>query len=135
MKWSRDLGSAFDLYDRKLEYMQKHVELMVSHVRHDRLKVSVASQIIHRVAAVLKLEITRNPIADTIIFGKLNSLTTTRDLFDAMHAYGDVVGAAVSKNHEGFGEFNPFCLLESSRWRGLLTHLAVQVFAASPLVM
>lgn len=110
LKWNRGVGSTFDLYDRKLEYMQKHVELMVSHVRHDRLKVSDASQVIHRVAAILKLEITKNPVADTIMFGKLNSLTTTRDLVDSMHAYGDVICAAVSKTHEGFGECTCFAV-------------------------
>lgn len=105
LKWSRDFIHFFDLYARKLEYMQKHVDLMVSHVRHDRLKVSVASQMMHRVATILKLEVTRQPVTDTIMFGNLNSLTTTRDLLDAMRQYGEVVYAAVSKDHEGFGEF------------------------------
>lgn len=103
LKWSRDFIHFFDLYARKLEYMQKHVDLMVSHVRHDRLKVSVASQMMHRVAAILKLEVTRQPMADTVMFGNLNSLTTTRDLLDAMRPFGEVVYAAVSKDHEGFG--------------------------------
>ena len=104
LKWSRDFIHLVDVYARKLEYMQKHVDLMVSHVRHDRLKVSVASQLMHRVAAILKLEVTTQPVADTVMFGNLNSLTTTRDLLDAMQPFGEVVYAAVSKNHEGFGK-------------------------------
>lgn len=109
LKWSRDFISYFDVHDRKQEFMQKHVDQMVAHVRHDRLKVSVASQIMHRVAAVLKLEVTRAPVPDTVMFGNLNSFTTPPDLLDAMRPYGDVVSASVSKDHEGFG----FCRFAS----------------------
>ena len=104
LKWSRDFLPALDLRERKLEYMQRHVELMVSHVRHDRLRVSLAFQIMHRVAAILNLEVTRAPAFDTIMFQHLNSLTTTSDLVDAMQPYGEVTLAAVSKRHEGFGK-------------------------------
>lgn len=105
LKWSRDYFSSFDMDDRKLEYMQKHVEQMVAHVRHERLKPSAACRIMHRVAAVLKLEVTREPHHDTVMFEKLNSLTTTQDIISAMEPFGDIVVAAVSKNHEGFGKF------------------------------
>lgn len=104
LKWSQDFISAFDMHDRKLEYMQKHVQQMVAHVRHDRLAPTPASRIMHRVAAVLKLEVTREPHVDTVMFENLNSLTTTEDVVDAMHKYGDITEAAVSRKHEGFGK-------------------------------
>jgi hypothetical protein len=106
LKWSRDFISAFDMHDRKLEFMQKHVEQMVAHVRHERLEPTPASLIMHRVAAVLKLEVTREPNWDTVMFSKLNSLTTSEDIIDAMRQYGDVTEAAVSRNHEGFGKLD-----------------------------
>jgi hypothetical protein len=106
LKWSRDFISAFDMHDRKLEFMQKHVEQVVAHVRHERLAPTPASLIMHRVAAVLKLEVTREPKWDTVMFSNLNSLTTSEDIMDAMRQYGDVTEAAVSRNHEGFGKLD-----------------------------
>mmetsp|Transcript_11565 Transcript_11565/g.19262 ORF Transcript_11565/g.19262 Transcript_11565/m.19262 type:complete len:408 (-) Transcript_11565:1600-2823(-) len=103
LKWSRDFISAFDMHDRKLEHMQKHVGQMVAHVRHERLEPTHASLIMHRVAAVLKLEVTREPHFDTVMFANLNSLTTTQDIMDTMHEFGEIIEAAVSKNHGGFG--------------------------------
>jgi hypothetical protein len=103
LKRSQPFISSCELTDRKLEFLRKHVERMVSHVRHDRLKACVASQIIHRVALILKLEVAKELIGDTVIFRNLNSLTTTQDILEVMKSFGDIQVAAVSREYEGFG--------------------------------
>jgi len=103
LKWARDFISPYDMQDRKREFMEKHVEKMVSHVRHDRMSSVDASQILHRIAAVLKMETTREPETDTVLFTNLNSLTTSEDLRKEMEGYGDVTFTVVSRIHEGYG--------------------------------
>mmetsp|Transcript_27116 Transcript_27116/g.41026 ORF Transcript_27116/g.41026 Transcript_27116/m.41026 type:complete len:461 (-) Transcript_27116:190-1572(-) len=109
LKWGRDFLSVDEMQDRKRKFMKTHVEQMVSHVRHDRLSSLECSKIMHRVAALLMIETTRDPEQDTILFSNLNSLTTTDDLMNAMLKYGDVNAAALSKTHEGIG----FCRFSS----------------------
>lgn len=134
LKWSRDFISSFDMDERKLEYMQIHVEQMVAHVRHERLKPSAACRIMHRIAAILSLEVTKEPTHDTVMFEKLNSLTTTHDIIDAMEPYGDIAVAAVSKNHEGFG----FCRFTSTNVVDMVCESAVkgavQINGRSPII-
>jgi hypothetical protein len=111
LRWARDFISVFDMPDRKLEFMQKQVELIVSHVRHDRISAKVATTVLHRVAVMLNLHVTQHPAPNTLVFLNLNSLTTTKDIMDAMHVYGDVISAAVSRNHEGFGQLKNLMIL------------------------
>lgn len=108
LKWGRDFLSVDEMQDRKRKFMKTHVEQMVSHVRHDRLSSLECSKIMHRVAALLMIETTRDPEQDTILFSNLNSLTTTDDLMNAMLKYGDVNAAALSKTHEGIGKLSFF---------------------------
>jgi hypothetical protein len=103
LKWSRQYISKYDVHDCKLELMQKHVEIIVAHVRHDRLSPHNASEIMLRVASVLKLDVSRELIHDTIVIVGLSSLTTSQDLAESLLPFGEIASAVICKTHEGYG--------------------------------
>jgi len=103
LKWSSRYVSKYDIHDCKLELMQKHVEAIVTHVRHDRLSPHAASEIMLRVASVLRLDVSRELTRDTVVIVGLDSLTTTKDLLEAMSPFGEISSVAICRNYEGYG--------------------------------
>lgn len=104
LKWSRDVIFPADYLDLKLEFMEKHIKALVSHVRHGRLPTKLASHLIVNLAKILGLRVTKAPIKNTIVFFNISSTTTSQDLIDAMTPFGQVAWAQVStKTRSGFG--------------------------------
>ena len=103
-KWSHKFVNQADLHDRRLEFMQRHVETMVSHVRHERLSPHAASKIMLRLAMLLQLDVSREPEKDTVVLLGIPKYTSVQHILDIMHPFGEVDVAAVSKRHEGFGK-------------------------------
>jgi hypothetical protein len=103
LQWNQDSIAVADLQDRKMEFLRKQVEWMVFQVRHSRLDALLASQILHRVATVLNLKLTKQPSSDTLLIWNLKPSTLTQDLKEALKEYGKITGVAVSKQHADFG--------------------------------
>jgi len=101
-RWSGKFVPRADLHDRKQEFMQKHVESIVSHVRHERLSPHGASQIVSRVATMMGFDVSKEPSRDTVVVVGLGNDATTQDVLDVMHSYGDIAYAAISRSHDGF---------------------------------
>ena len=104
MCWSTKFVPPIGMKERKLEAMQRHAETMVSHVRHERLSPHAASKIMLWLAILLGLDVTKQPLKDTVIVSGLGQNPSMQTLLNAMHPYGEIEVAAVSKRLDGFGE-------------------------------
>jgi hypothetical protein len=103
LQWNRNLMTVADQQDRNMEFFRKQVEWMVFRVRHSRLDVVLASQILHRVATLLNMELAKQPNSDTLIIWNLKPFTLAQDLINVMQKYGKVTNAALSQQFLDFG--------------------------------
>ena len=88
-----------DVDDQKLSFLQRQVEAMVVHVKHERLGADSAARILTSVATVLGLKLKIPIPKDTIVLNELEKSVESEDLIDSLCQYGDVLSAAVSKGH------------------------------------
>lgn len=105
-QWSEKFVPAGEVHNRKLEFMQNHVEEMVAHVRHERISPHDATRIMLRVAIILKLDVSQQPEKDTVALLGLPVDVTAQELLDCMHPFGEVDVVEISKKHKGFGKWD-----------------------------
>jgi hypothetical protein len=92
-----------DVEDQHLSFMQKQVDAMFSHVRHEMLTIDAAARILINVAIVLGRKLKIPAPIDTIVLRDLEKNVRVENLLDSLCIYGDVATVAVSKGRR-FGK-------------------------------
>lgn len=86
-----------DVEDQKRDFMQKQIDSVFMHVRHERLTEEAATTILSSIATLLGTRL-NNPISeDTLILSDLDKNVDAEVLVGSLCVYGEVKEAAVSK--------------------------------------
>ena len=102
MKWNSE-STAHDTMDRKNAFMQTQINKMVAVVRHNLVSPAAASQAIHSVAAVLKLDLATPLPRNTIVLFGMRKDVSRDNLQNALQIYGRIEGVTVASGNKGFG--------------------------------
>ena len=88
-----------DVEDQKQAFLQKQMDTIFSHVRHERLTSDAAIRVLVTVAVILGRRINISFPRDTIVMTELEKSVGVEDLIDCMCNYGEVQSVAVSKGN------------------------------------
>jgi hypothetical protein len=104
-----------DVEDQKRMFMQKQIDSVFMHVRHERLTEEAATTVLSSVATLLGTRL-NNPIPeDTLILSELDKNVDVEALINSLCVYGDVKEAAVSKGRR-FGKHGMACIPHTARF-------------------
>lgn len=90
--------STINMEERSLGFLQRVVNSVVRHMRHDRLSADSACRILLSVSLVLGIPAAKAISNDTLLFNGLQKDMTVDDLSNAFEAFGEISSIAISEN-------------------------------------
>jgi hypothetical protein len=86
-----------DVKDQKRIFVQKQIDKVFMHVRHERLTEDAAGRILTSVATLLSMRLSTPVAKDTLVLKDLGRNVQVENLIDSLCVHGEVKEAAVSR--------------------------------------